>query len=125
MALGKYLFINDEKFEELDEILARYIEPMVARVHEIINSHKFFPGTEAEADAKLSHDKSINPNTIAYCFRPAYEQPGKFVLSFRAGATTKNEYISVSPNGIRFRQKYFDTLIELLNWFKSQSSKRK
>ena len=28
-SLGKKLRINDEEFEDLDEIIARYVEPMV------------------------------------------------------------------------------------------------
>lgn len=98
---------------------------MVAFVRELIKHPKFFPGTQDESEKKLIYEKEKQPKIVAYCFRPSYEQPGKFVLSYRPGNSTKHENISVLPNGYRFRKNYFDSIANLLNWFKGQYGPRK
>ena len=42
-SLGKELYIGEEKFEDLDEILARYVQPMAAFVRDILGYKYYLP----------------------------------------------------------------------------------
>ena len=41
LSLGKVLYIGNERFDDLDEIIARFVEPMATHVNDIINFRKF------------------------------------------------------------------------------------
>lgn len=65
-SIGKRLIIEGEDFEDLDEILARYISPMVSLVKEII-SHKNFK-SEAQLEALLSQQDPENQRSHPVIF---------------------------------------------------------
>jgi len=44
--------------------------------------------------------------------------PGKFLLSYMPRARCQHEYITVTPEGFRFRQQNFESLTMLFKWFK-------
>ena len=44
--------------------------------------------------------------------------PGKFLLSYLPRTRCKHEYITVTPEGFRFRGQVFDTVGLLFRWFK-------
>ncbi|CAI4228912.1 unnamed protein product [Auanema sp. JU1783] len=124
--LGKKLYIDTrerrEEFEDLNEILARWIQPMAANAREIIQ-HKCFIdniyGDNMDAIVKhLNEEKRKAPSRFPYAFTPAVnEWAGKFVLSYLTGRA-KHEYITVTPEGLRFRYIMFESLNRLLAWFK-------
>ena len=45
--------------------------------------------------------------------------PGKFMLSYLIKLQLRNEYIKVTPQGFKFREKLFASFNELLAWFKT------
>jgi transcription elongation factor SPT6 len=128
-SLGKRLVIDGEEFEDLDEILARYISPMASYVREVI-THKNYKDL-ADLDDASTHDKiklsvenllmnerSKNPSKIPYFFTCCIEMPGKFMLSYMVKLKARNEFFTITPEGFRFRQKMFRTFNELISWFK-------
>lgn len=44
--------------------------------------------------------------------------PGKFLLSYLPRAKCRHEYVTVTPDGFRFRQQMFDSVNSLFRWFK-------
>jgi len=128
-SLGQSLLIGDEEFEDLDEIVARYINPMAAHARDVL-SFRYFrdlglteqtyaPGKERErADEMIKDDKKKNPSKIHYFVSCSREFPGKFMLSYLPRTTTKHEYLTVTPDGYRFRGQVFDGLTSLFRWFK-------
>ncbi len=72
-SLGKSLFIGEEEYEDLDEIIARHVQPMAANVREI-TSHKYyykgFPFSRHIHQNRelvsncLIHEKANNPKRI-------------------------------------------------------------
>ena len=44
-SLGKELYIGEDKFEDLDEILARYVQPMATFARDIL-TYKYYMGNE-------------------------------------------------------------------------------
>jgi transcription elongation factor SPT6 len=44
--------------------------------------------------------------------------PGKFMLSYQPRLKARHEYITVTPEGFRYRKQVFESLNSLLKWFK-------
>uniref|UniRef100_A0A0N4ZX03 SH2 domain-containing protein n=1 Tax=Parastrongyloides trichosuri TaxID=131310 RepID=A0A0N4ZX03_PARTI len=126
-SLGRILKIENEEYEDLEEILARYIQPM-ARFVRFVMEHKCFrEGIFAEEDNRLqqqlSKEKINNANRIPYFFIPSQKYPGKFAIAYQPRLKMLKEYFSVKPNGYRFRQQIFPTLDVMMSWFKSNFNK--
>lgn len=120
-SLGQALFIGSEEYEDLDEIVARFVNPMANHARDIIN-YKYYMGNllgnRPKAEEYLKEEKSKNANKIHYCLHPSQELPGKFVLSYLPGSKVRHEYITITPEGFRYRQQPFKTLNAVLKYFK-------
>lgn len=53
-----------------------------------------------------------------YTITASTKYPGKFVLSYLAQQKVRHEYLSMTPEGIKFRYQFFSSTEELINWFK-------
>uniref|UniRef100_A0A336LY91 Transcription elongation factor SPT6 n=1 Tax=Culicoides sonorensis TaxID=179676 RepID=A0A336LY91_CULSO len=120
-SLGRSLWIGNEEFEDLDEIIARHINPMAGYARDLL-SYKYYLDTQGgmkdKAEEALREEKKKNPNKIHYFISVSKNYPGKFLLSYLPRTKTRHEYISVTPDGFRYRQQIFDSINLLLKWFK-------
>ncbi|VDD93440.1 unnamed protein product [Enterobius vermicularis] len=120
--LGKTLIINGEEFEDLDEILARHIQPMASLAREVFAHKYFLEGVKAEdrqsIETYLVDEKKRTPSRIPYTLTSSHAYPGKFVLSYMPVSKVRHEYMTITPDGFRFRQQMFPNLNNLLAWFK-------
>ena len=76
-SLGKKLWIGNEEFEDLDEIIARHINPMAAYVAELLECQYYRPGIdgdEAKANAFMKDRKKEKPSTIPVLISPSKVQ---------------------------------------------------
>uniref|UniRef100_A0A915AX80 Suppressor of Ty 6 homolog n=5 Tax=Parascaris univalens TaxID=6257 RepID=A0A915AX80_PARUN len=121
-SLGKTLLIGSDEFEDLDEILARHIQPMAAFARDVLSHKYFLDGVKAEdrenIEMHLADERKRDPTRIPYTMTPSQDFPGKFVLSYMPVAKVKHEYFTVTPEGFRFRQQIFPGLMIMLTWFK-------
>lgn len=119
--LGKSLLINDEEYEDLDEIIARHIQPMAAFVRDV-QQHKYYRNTEGGnkeiMNKILSAEKKKNPSRIPYFMSFVKEYPGKFLLSYQPRNKPKHEYVTVTPDGFRYRGQVQSSINALHRWFK-------
>ena len=119
-ALGRRLSIkgfNDE-YEDLDEVIARYVNPIAQFMTELSTHKRFSPLSEAEIQDLVRDEKRQNPAAIVYKIGIAEENPGWFKLFYLPGQNTvQEEIISLRPVGYRLRRRMFPTLQELLKWF--------
>ncbi|KAI0979818.1 hypothetical protein GJ496_000989 [Pomphorhynchus laevis] len=119
--IGKKLFIEDEEFEDLDEIMARFVAPMASFLKEIYAYKNFLTtGNDLAPDAivqRLSIEKSKS-NRIPYCLSVSRVYPGRILLSYMPTTEHVQEYISIRFSGLKFRNREFGSLVECLNWFK-------
>ncbi|XP_047491052.1 transcription elongation factor SPT6-like [Penaeus chinensis] len=121
-SLGQKLWIMNEEFEDLDEIIARYISPMAINVRQILE-YKYYKesvmGDKNKASEILKEDKKKNPKTIPYLFSPRKDLPGKFMLSYLPRVKVIHEFVTVTPEGFKFRGRMqHPNLASLLKWFK-------
>ena len=93
---------NIQEYEDLDEILARYVQPIAASARDMLN-HKCYKkadGGNPESLKKLLRDeKSKNPKRIPYLFSASKELPGKFCLAYQPGSRPRIEYVTVTVDG--------------------------
>lgn len=120
-SLGQSLWIGNEEFEDLDEIIARHINPMASHARDIL-SFKNYRDTEGgrkeKAEEMLREEKKKNPSKIHYFISASKSLPGKFLLSYLPRNRCRHEYVTVTPDGFRFRQQMFDSINLLFRWFK-------
>lgn len=119
--LGTSLWIGNEEFEDLDEIIARHITPMAAYARDLLG-YKYYRdscgGMKDKMEEILKEEKKKNANKIHYFLSASKNYPGKFLLSYLPRGKCVHEYVSVTPEGFRFRQQMFESLNAFLKWFK-------
>jgi hypothetical protein len=66
----------------------------------------------------LLDERERNKSRIPYMFTCCTKLPGKFMLSYMIKLHLRNEYIKVTQEGFKFREKLFASFNELVAWFK-------
>ncbi|XP_017246886.2 transcription elongation factor SPT6 homolog isoform X3 [Daucus carota subsp. sativus] len=117
LRIGKTLKVGDQTFEDLDEVIDRYVDPLVAQLKVMLNYRKFKKGTKAEIDECLRIEKAENPMRIVYCFGISYEHPGTCILTYIRTLNPHHEYVGVYPTGFKFRRKMFGEIDRLVAYF--------
>uniref|UniRef100_G3QB56 SPT6 homolog, histone chaperone and transcription elongation factor n=1 Tax=Gasterosteus aculeatus aculeatus TaxID=481459 RepID=G3QB56_GASAC len=120
-SLGHTLWINNEEFEDLDEITARYIQPMASFARDLLG-HKYFQdglwGIKEKMEELLVKTKREKPTFIPYFLSACKEMPGKFILGYQPRGKPRVEYVTITPDGFRYRSQIFPTVNGLFRWFK-------
>ncbi|XP_068664398.1 transcription elongation factor SPT6 homolog isoform X2 [Aristolochia californica] len=116
LRIGKTLKIGEDTFEDLDEVMDRYVDPLVAHLKAMLGHRKFKRGTKAEVDELLGAEKAENPARIVYCFGICHEHPGTFILSY-IRTNPHHIHITLYPKGFRFRSNFFDNIDRLVAHF--------
>ncbi|KAK0152744.1 Transcription elongation factor SPT6 [Merluccius polli] len=118
-SLGHTLWINNEEFEDLDEITARFIQPMAAFARDLL-SHKYFHechgGDRKKMEEMLVRTKREKPTFIPYFISACKDLPGKFILGYQPRG--KTSYVTITPDGFRYRSHTFSSVNGLFRWFK-------
>lgn len=110
-----------QEYEDLDEIIARFVQPMAAFARDLL-SHKCYRaangGDRKALEKLLSEEKARNPKRIPYFFSCSKQYPSKFVLAYQPASKPKMEFVTVTPDGFRYRGQVHESVNELLKWFK-------
>ncbi|XP_076921812.1 transcription elongation factor SPT6 homolog isoform X1 [Bidens hawaiensis] len=115
--IGKTLKIGDDVFEDLDEVMYRYVDPLVGQLKRMLTYRKFRDGGKAEVDESLRKEKSENPSRIVYSFGISHEYPGTFILTYVRSSNPHHEYVGLYPKGFKFRKKMFEEIDRLVAYF--------
>lgn len=120
-SLGQSLWIGNEEFEDIDEIITRHVNPMAAFSRDLL-AYKYYRdsagGMRDKMEELLKEEKKKNANKIHYFLSASKSYPGKFLLSYLPRGKIRHEYVTVTPEGYRFRQQIFESVNSLLKWFK-------
>ncbi|KAL6997808.1 Transcription elongation factor spt6 [Sarracenia purpurea var. burkii] len=117
LRIGKTLKIGEDTFADLDEVMNRYVDPLVTHLKTMLSFRKFKKGTKSEVDELLRIEKSEHPNRIVYCFGISHEHPGIFILTYIRTTNPRHEYIGLYPKGFKFRKNMFDDIGRLVAFF--------
>ena len=117
--LSRVVFLQE--FEDLDEILARFIHPMGQLAREL-HAHKSYRSADGgnvnKLMAMLAEEKKHQPSRIPYYFSASKQLPGKYVLAYQPTSKAKIEYVSLTPEGYRYRGLIHSDVNSLLKYFK-------
>lgn len=117
LRIGKTLKIGEDTFEDLDEVMDRYVDPLVTHLKAMLNYRKFRQGAKAEVDELLRNEKNDTPLRIVYSFGISHEHPGTFILTYIRSSNPHHEYIGLYPKGFKFRKRMFDNIDRLVAYF--------
>ncbi|GJW13930.1 transcription elongation factor SPT6 [Tanacetum coccineum] len=117
LRLGKTLKIGEDVFEDLDEVMDRYVDPLVTHLKKMLEYRKFKEGGKAEVDESLRKEKMENPSRIGYSFGTSHEHPGMFIFTYVRSSNLHHEYIGLYPKGFKFRKKMFEDIDRLVAYF--------
>ncbi|CAK7339903.1 unnamed protein product [Dovyalis caffra] len=111
------LKIGEDTFEDLDEVMDRYVDPLVGYLKAMLGYRKFRSGTKAEVDELLRIEKSQQPTRIVYSFGISHEHPGTFILTYIRSTNPHHEYVGLYPKGFKFRKRMFEDIDRLVAYF--------
>ncbi|KAF4388005.1 hypothetical protein G4B88_017038, partial [Cannabis sativa] len=117
LRIGKTLKIGEDNFEDLDEVMDRYVDPLVGHLKTMLSYRKFKKGAKAEVDELLKIEKAEHPMRIVYCFGISHEHPGTFILTYIRSSNPHHEYIGLYPKGFKFRKRMFEDIDRLVAYF--------
>jgi transcription elongation factor SPT6 len=119
--IGSRLSISDESFENLQEIVERYIIPCNRSLREVIQHQKFMKCKVLdELQKSLEQEKAEDTAKIPYKFTIVETYPQYVVLGYIPRNSMIKELIKVKARGFFFHHQYFSNLNELINWFKKE-----
>ncbi|XP_047166736.1 transcription elongation factor SPT6-like [Vigna umbellata] len=117
--LGETLKIGEETFENINQVIELYVNPLVVLLKAMLNFRKFKNGTKVEVDERLKHEKDEYPNRIVYGFGVSYEHPGTFILSYIRSTNPHHEFVAIHPKGFKFRKQIFENIELLVAYFQN------
>lgn len=110
----------------MDEILARFVQPMAAFARDLLTHkcHRAAGGGDTKTlERLLAQEKEKNPKRIPYFFSVSKKYPGKFVLAYQPARKPRIEYVTVTPDGFRYRNQNHSSVNDLVKWFKENYQK--
>ena len=110
LRLGESLKLGDDVYEDIDEIIYSFAEPLAKFIQRMIAHRKFAKGIKDEIVAKLRAERESNHQIIAYAFAINFESPGNFTLSYIANSANETPHhlnIRVMKSGYSFQKKEF------------------
>lgn len=113
------LKIDGESFDNVDDLVVRFVEPIIQNIKELEQAPCFMKMDKAQMNEKLIDEKRSNPSRSPYHIAPSQDHPGFFVLYYIPGTqTVRKEVVKVSPNGFRYRSLVFSSVNRLIAYFK-------
>ena len=93
---------------------------MASFAREMLNhkNYRAVDGVKSKLEEVLHVEKKKAPQRIPYLLSTCKEFPGKFFLGYLPRVKPRVEYISVTPDGFRYRGRVHGTLNGLFRWFK-------
>jgi transcription elongation factor SPT6 len=117
--IGSKLKISDEYYENLQEVVERYITPCNRSIREVTQHPKFFSCKKIEeVQGELEKEKSEASSKIPYKFVMLDDYPQYVILCYIPNKSIVREFIKVKPRGYNFHGQYHYPFVSLINWFK-------
>ena len=127
LRLGTPLMIDTskEKYEDLDEAVARHIEPVAGFLRDAVMHRKFLGGRDHEVDEHLQECFRKNRTQRPYALSVSGKHHGYLCISYimSASGNVHHEYVEVRPIGYYYRKMEFPTVDRMLAHFKVNCNK--
>ncbi len=114
------LWIEGEEYEDLDEVLARYITPCNDYISEMLLHEKYYDASREDCQRHLEDQKKSQPSRIPYLITKHHSVPAHFVFMYLPGKTVKSEYVKIMPGGYEMGKEVFSNIQTLIRYFKTK-----
>jgi len=74
--------VEGQLFEDLDEVVYRFVVPMAEYGREMQSYRLYSPEDRETIVAQLSQDRKNNPNRIPYYIIPSRDRPRSFLIAY-------------------------------------------
>ncbi|KAJ3357735.1 Transcription elongation factor spt6 [Allomyces javanicus] len=112
--------VADVYYDDLDEILFRYVEACSTQVAKVTKHRKYVGGPRDDLERKLTRDIKADPNVVAYGICPNPEFPGWFYLLYLHQLGRPSELgFKVVPRGFVFLGREYHDVEDVINAFKN------
>lgn len=123
--LGQKLVIKEETYENIDELIARFVDPMNSLVDDVVRYKYYKKAQLEEVQEDLIKQKKEHPSRIPYAIHVYNKFPGCFSITFIARETPHSCHVEVKPGGFRFfgriESSILPTLSQALQFFKMKA----
>lgn len=122
LTLGKELYIEKERFDDLEDILWNFVMPIKDRLSGIMNHRKWVENIDI-AIAEIKREKEHQPNLIPYRLTIDPQVSNCICLAWIGFGKTIKEPIRITPNCFRYRHQDQESLEKVINFWKERGSK--
>ncbi|TDH65720.1 hypothetical protein CCR75_000678 [Bremia lactucae] len=120
--IGQMLIIKEEKYENIDELIARFVDPMNSLVDDVVHYKHYKNALTESVEEDLIKQKKEHPSRIPYALHVYSKFPGCFSITYIARETPRSCHMEVKPGGYRFfgriESSILPTLSQALQFFK-------
>lgn len=117
------LRVDKEVYENIDDLVVRFAEPMLSNTKEIEQHPCFLKLNKQDMIEHIQREKRQNPQRSPYHLAPAQDKPGMFILYYIPGSqTVQKEFVRATPDGFRYRSITHSSLNRLIAYFKRHHS---
>ena len=117
------LVIKKETYESIDEIIARFLSPLIAYTQDIQTHRKFREGPREEAEAEMLALRTKSPKSIPYFLVHNPSLKGSYHLVYQNSTRPKRFRVLVSHKGIKLGNKLLTSAKSMEDWFKKNFKK--
>ncbi|BDA45673.1 Transcription elongation factor SPT6 [Coccomyxa sp. Obi] len=110
-----------EEYEDLDEVCARFADPFVSNLKQVLGHRKYKEGRwdgEGGLEERLRQEKRRTPQGAVYLLGCKQDAPGTFYLAFITNVNPHREYFTVQPDGFYFRSEVRSKVDTVIGLFK-------
>ena len=124
-AIVSWLVISSDSYENLREIVERYIIPCNRLVRDV-TSHPKWSDLEKWEDFEesLKNEKAADKTRIPYRFAIFPQYPQHVVIGYVPREKVVKEFIKIRPKGYYFHEQNLTPFMSLVNWFKEHWSSK-
>lgn len=120
---------DEESYDDLDEVVARYVEPLVENVTQLRNHRKFEEGDTNAVNKHIRQQLSQAAGASgAYCVALDAARPGTGCIAYGAGGPESSiyrEWFNITPKGYYFRGRTYPEVERVLDAFKRDPNYKK
>jgi len=123
--IGAQLKIGEEVYDNLQEIVERYIVPCNRLLREVTQHQKFIKCSNYEELKKaVETEKAQDQQRIPYHFAILPKYPQYVILCYIPKKDIQREFIKVKPRGYFFHHQYHYPFQNMINWYKQNFRER-